>query len=348
MSKTEIRGRRFEQSEKRQSRRLIILALNMSHLKERISKDCLNCGTEVAGRFCQQCGQENVEVKESFFQLLIHFIEDLTHFDGKLWKTLKLLLFKPGSLTQLYIDGKRASYIHPIRMYIFISAFFFLFMFTGEMPEKPEKIGANRTQAKDFASGFQEGLNIDLDEDTVKFKTIAEYNASQKKLPESKRDNWLDAVVKKKGIEINEKYKGDKLKIGKALIEKFEQYFSRMLYISLPIFAFFIWVLYRRNKNHYFVDHMIFSIHIYCAFYIILFLGQIITTIKDYFNAEPSGIIAFLVAFSLFFYLYKSLRNHFNQSRIKTLLKYVILNILTMFLMTILMVAFFMFSLFNI
>ena len=348
MSKTEIRGRRFEQSEKRQSRRLIILAPNMSHLKERIAKDCLNCGTEVAGRFCQQCGQENVEVKESFFQLLIHFIEDLTHFDGKLWKTLKLLLFKPGSLTQLYIDGKRASYIHPIRMYLFISAVFFLFMFTGEVPEKPEKIGTKSTQAKDFASGFQDGLNIDLDEDTVKFKTIAEYNASQQKLPESKRDNWLDAVVKKKGIEINEKYNGDKLKIGKALIEKFEHYFSRMLYISLPIFAFFIWVLYRRNKNHYFVDHMIFSIHIYCAFYIILFLGQIITTINGYFNAEPSGIIAFLVAFSLFFYLYKSLRNHFNQSRKKTFLKYVILNILTMFLMAILMIIFFMFSLFNI
>jgi len=348
LGKTDIRGRRFEQSEKRQSRRLFILAPNMSHLKERISKDCLNCGTEVAGRFCQQCGQENVEVKESFFQLFRHFLEDLTHFDGKLWKTLKLLLFEPGSLTKLYIEGKRASYIHPIRMYLFISAVFFLFMFTGEVPEKPEKIGNKTTEANDFASGFQEGINLNLDEDTVKYKTIAEYNASQQKLPESKRDNWLDAVIKKKGIEINKKYNGDKFKVGKALIEKFEQYFSRMLYISLPIFAFFIWVLYRRNKNHYFVDHMIFSIHIYCAFYIILFVAQSITTVKGYFNAEPSGIIASVVAFSLLYYLYKSLRNHFNQSRKKTLLKFIILNILTMFLMGILMIIFFMFSLFNI
>jgi len=320
----------------------------MSHLKERIAKDCLNCGTEVAGRFCQQCGQENVEVKESFFQLLTHFVEDLTHFDGKLWKTLKLLLFKPGSLTKLYIDGKRASYIHPIRMYLFISAVFFLFMFTGEVPEQPEKIGTKNTQAKDFASGFQEGIKLDLDEDAVKYKTIAEYNAAQQKLPSSKKDNLLDAVIKKKGIELNEKYSGDKLKIGKALIEKFEQYFSRMLYISLPIFAFFIWVLYRRNKNHYFVDHVIFSIHIYCAFYIILFIAQMVTIVHDFFFDQSSGIIAFLVPISLFFYLYKSLRNHFNQSRKKTLLKYVILNILTIFLMGILMITFFMFSLFNI
>ena len=320
----------------------------MSHLKERSSKDCLNCGIEVAGRFCQQCGQENVEVKESFFQLLRHFVEDLTHFDGKLWKTVKLLLFKPGSLTKLYVEGKRASYIHPIRMYIFVSAVFFLFMFTGEALIKPEGAGSQANTSKDFASGLQEGLELDIDNDTVNYKTIAAYNAAQQKLPSSKKDNWLDAELKKKGIELNEKYGGDNLKIGKALIEKFENYFSRMLYISLPIFAFFIWVLYRRNKNHFFVDHIIFSIHIYCAFYIILFITQIVSTVNDFFSDQLSGIIAFIVPLSLVFYLYKSLKNHFNQSRKKTLLKCLILILLTMFLMATLMVIFFMFSLFNI
>jgi hypothetical protein len=221
-------------------------------------------------------------------------------------------------------------------------------MFTGDAPEMQEKSQANPTQAKDFASGFQDGLDLDLTEDSVKYKSIAEYNSAQQKLPESKRDNWIDAVVKKKGIELNEKYNGDKLKIGKALIEKFENYFSRMLYISLPIFAFFIWVLYRRNKNHYFVDHVIFSIHIYCAFYILLFVAQMITTVKDFFTDQPVGVIAFIVAFSLFFYLYISLKNHFNQSRSKTLLKFIILNLLTLFLMLSLMIVFFMFSLFSI
>ena len=105
--------------------------------------------------------------KGKFFQLLRHFVEDLTHFDGKLWKTVKLLLFKPGSLTKLYIEGKRASYIHPIRMYIFVSAVFFLFMFTGEAPVKPEGAGPKANTSKDFASGLQEGLELDLDNDTV-------------------------------------------------------------------------------------------------------------------------------------------------------------------------------------
>jgi len=320
----------------------------MSHLKERIAKDCLNCGTQVVGRFCQQCGQENVEVKESFLQLVRHFLEDLTHFDGKLWKTIKLLLFKPGSLTKLYMEGKRASYIHPIRMYLFVSAVFFLFMFTDDVPVSPEGQKSTTEVPKDFASGFKEGFDVELNNDTVKYKTIAAYNAAQQKLPESKRDQWLDAIVKKKGIELNEKYQGDKFKIGKALIEKFEHYFSRMLYISLPIFAFFIWVLYQSNKHHFFVDHVIFSIHIYCAFYIILFIVNMSSIVIDYFSNNSSGIIGFIAALTLFFYLYKSLKNHFGQSRKKTVLKFIILNILTLFLMGTLMFVFFMFSLFNI
>lgn len=320
----------------------------MSHLKERTENNCLNCGATVQGRFCQSCGQENVEVKESFMHLIMHFIEDLTHFDGKLWKTAKLLLFKPGSLTKLYMEGKRASYIHPIRMYLFVSAVFFLFMFTGDVPERPDGLTAKEDASGSFASGFNKGFNIELDKDSVEYKTVKEYKAVQQKLPETKRDSWLDATVKIKGIELNEKYQGDKFKIGKALIEKFEHYFSRMLYISLPIFAFFIWILYRRNKNHYFVDHIIFSIHIYCAFYIILFLFNIISIVKDYFSNKPSSIIGFLSAIALFFYLYKSLRNHFGQSRRKTILKFFILNIFTIFLMASLMFIFFMLSLFNI
>jgi hypothetical protein len=146
----------------------------MSHLKERIEKDCLNCGATVQGRFCQQCGQENVEVKESFSHLLMHFVEDLTHFDGKLWKTLKLLLFKPGKLTQFYMDGKRATYIHPIRMYLFISAVFFLFMFTGKnVPDKPVAMSSKDGAKKDIATGLNDGFGIQLGNDTFNYATVA-------------------------------------------------------------------------------------------------------------------------------------------------------------------------------
>jgi len=94
----------------------------MSHRKQRTDTNCLNCGSIVAGKYCQNCGQENIELKETFFQIILHFIEDLTHFDGKIVKTLKFLITKPAFLSKEYMHGKRVTYIHPIRMYIFISA----------------------------------------------------------------------------------------------------------------------------------------------------------------------------------------------------------------------------------
>ena len=322
----------------------------MSHLKERTEKNCLNCGETVQGRFCHHCGQENVEVKESFMHLIMHFIEDLTHFDGKLWKTAKLLLFKPAALTQYYMDGKRASYIHPIRMYLFISAVFFLFIFNGEVPDKPAPIPQTikAMPAKDIASGLKDGFALNLGNDTVQYKTIAAYDSAQNKLSKEKRDKWLESSLIKKAIELNTKYDNNKFKIGKALIEQFQHYFSRMLYISLPLFALFLWVLYRRNKNHYFVDHLIFSIHIYCAFFIILFAVKIINLLTEQIIHKTYGFVAAITPFVLFFYLYKALRNHFKQSRKKTVLKFIILNFLTLVLMSILMLSFFLLSLFNI
>lgn len=112
----------------------------MSHGKERKEKDCLNCGAELNGRYCHKCGQENIEPKESFLHLVNHFVEDITHFDGKFFTTLKDLLFKPGFLSKEYLKGRRASYLHPIRMYVFTSAAFFLIFFSFvHIQENPGK-----------------------------------------------------------------------------------------------------------------------------------------------------------------------------------------------------------------
>ena len=106
----------------------------MSHFKERKEKNCLNCNAEVQGRYCHLCGQENVEPKETFAHLVTHFVYDITHFDGKFFSSVKSLLFKPGFLSLEYIRGKRLSYLNPIKMYVFISAIFFLFFFTLMKP----------------------------------------------------------------------------------------------------------------------------------------------------------------------------------------------------------------------
>ncbi|MES2274776.1 MAG: DUF3667 domain-containing protein [Bacteroidota bacterium] len=91
--------------------------------------DCLNCGTELQGKFCHNCGQENLQIKESFGHMLNHAISDYFHFDHQFFHTLKPLLLQPGKLTIEYMNGRRAQYLHPVKMYIFISLVYFLLIF---------------------------------------------------------------------------------------------------------------------------------------------------------------------------------------------------------------------------
>ncbi len=121
----------------------------MSHSKERHEKICLNCNAELSGRYCHECGQENIEPKETVWGLISHFFYDITHFDGKFFSTTRYLITKPGFLPQEYLKGRRARYLHPIRMYVFSSAMFFIIFF---MMFKP----------KEWFNG-----NFDLDDDVI-------------------------------------------------------------------------------------------------------------------------------------------------------------------------------------
>jgi hypothetical protein len=98
----------------------------MSSGKYRKEHDCLNCGQQVEKHYCSSCGQPNIEVNESFWGFISHSIAHYFHFDNKFFKTLKPLLTQPGQVTLDYLAGKRARYINPVSMYIFVSIVYFL------------------------------------------------------------------------------------------------------------------------------------------------------------------------------------------------------------------------------
>ncbi len=90
---------------------------------------CLNCGAALVGRYCAQCGQA-----AHAHRTLVHMFEEvlhgLFHFDTKAWRTLPMLVGRPGTLTRNYIYGKRARYISPLALFLFtIFLMFFVFSF---------------------------------------------------------------------------------------------------------------------------------------------------------------------------------------------------------------------------
>ena len=92
---------------------------------------CLNCGTSFASPHCPQCGQKR-EVHRSLTAMGHDIIHGVLHLDGKLWRTLPLLVFKPGKLTRRYINGERAKFVSPMAMFLFsVFLMFAVFQMVG-------------------------------------------------------------------------------------------------------------------------------------------------------------------------------------------------------------------------
>jgi Protein of unknown function (DUF3667) len=79
---------------------------------------CLNCGTQLSGPYCHECGQ-HAHVHRTLSAFFHDFAHGVLHFEGKIWRTLPLLAWKPGALTRRYIEGQRARFVSPIALYLF-------------------------------------------------------------------------------------------------------------------------------------------------------------------------------------------------------------------------------------
>ena len=89
---------------------------------------CHDCDTPYSGRFCPKCGQKDQPLQ----QPVHHFVRDATvelfGVDGRLWPSLRLLITKPGSLTEAYIRGQRSRYVRPLRLYLSATLLFFFLL----------------------------------------------------------------------------------------------------------------------------------------------------------------------------------------------------------------------------
>lgn len=106
---------------------------------------CANCGTELMGLYCYTCGQTADGHHRSFFHLLWEAIEGLFHLDGRLWRTLPPLLFRPGLLNRDLLERRIQRHVPPLRLF-FVALL--LFMFAAEHRlETLREGGAERTHA---------------------------------------------------------------------------------------------------------------------------------------------------------------------------------------------------------
>jgi hypothetical protein len=354
----------------------------LSHAPERKEKDCLNCGTLVHGRFCHVCGQENTIPKESFGQMIIHFFNDITHFDGKFFTSMKWLIRKPGFLSTEYMNGRRARYLHPVRMYIFTSAVFFIIFFSlfsaeqlgmsslaengqlaaaaNDFSKEAYKNAKTKQDSLDIEKALslltpgvavqgdsthnKTNLNISIGKAAEKFKTVAAYDSSQALLPKSERDNWLERNLSRRGIVLQQKYRNNRQQFGRDIFDRFVHSLPYMLFVSLPLYALLLKLLYIRRKKFYFTDHTIFLVHLYIFTFLLLLLFFMFDRIDNIYPLALFDVLKFILGIGGVYYAFRAMKKFYAQGTAKTLFKFILFNILCFFSLIVLFTIFFIFS----
>jgi len=336
----------------------------MGHQKLRENKTCLNCNYVVENKFCPNCGQENTETRQSFHYLFTHFIEDLTHYDGSFWKTIKGLLFKPGYLTKTYLEGKRKKFVPPVKLYIFISfvTFFLptllpgpsLIKFNEKKDVEKQEVKTTKEEVnKESEKGLKE-MNDEVEEELSgidlpnrpRIKNLTQLDSIQKNSQKAEKLSDFEYSATKKIIKILKSK--NRAELWNKAMESFVHTLPKVLFLYMPIFAFFLWLMHDKKKWYYF-DSGVFTLHYFSFLLLVITIGMLFNWIKDLtpYGSILSNLYNLAAMFYMFFYFFRAHSNFFGEHKAISRLKSFVLFFINMFLISIFSTILFLYSLWN-
>ncbi len=214
---------------------------------------------------------------------------------------------------------------------------------------KPDSSLKPKSQPKSDSSGREKNennTNFKFFFNTSEFRSVEHYDSVQHSLPPEQRDGWFTRAIKRKEIHLNLRVKEEgKTKVFSQMVDKFMHSFPQILFFSLPLIALVLQLLYiRRRKQFFYVNHGIFLIHIYIYSFINLIVYFSIGKLDKLFGWSWVAWIQFALFLYALWYVYKAMRNFYGQRRFKTIVKFLLLNTFTTFIITFLFILFFLFS----
>ena len=278
-------------------------------------KNCLNCGAELTGPFCHQCGQ-HAHVHRTLSAFFHDFLHGVLHFEGKIWRTLPLLAWKPGELTRRYIDGQRASFVSPIALFLFYV--FLTFAVIGltssaidmagisadaqkELVKDQRKLTVLEAQRATLAKAGQPTAKID--------RKIADVKGEMAAL-QAVKEGKIDAATFKIQNEflggIDEGL-GEAAKNPELLFYKIKTNAYKFSWALIPISVPFVWLLFPFSRRFRWYDHTVFVTYSLCFILLLLSVGSIIALV--------SQSVASIAWFVPPIHMYRQLRGAYGVSR---------------------------------
>src|SRR5437016_4456687 len=315
---------------------------------------CENCGAQLDGHWCGQCGQAAVDYRRSFRHVVVDVLDSFLNWDSKFFTTIALLIVKPWRLTNEFLAGKRVRYVHPLRLYLLASILFFYAVNYGAKglrfepgklnPKDREELKAD-LKDQDLPPAAREKLEALLRESPLPSSSSSMAPSPATNVPspspapetdKQKREygkigdrpfvmfdeaksttpfeRWIEARAKDKMGE-----HGTKMGLFIATL------FSNLPYMMLcciPLFAFVLKILYLR-RHIFYIDHLIYALHIHTFAYVGIMLIVLATIGLNRMAPGPiAGWIIALLWIAFVVQIFLSIRRVYRQGWFISIFKF--------------------------
>lgn len=303
--------------------------------RQRKSNHCLNCTSEfeINSNYCPHCGQENNHNRVSFGTLVVDFLNNYFSLDSKFTNSLLPFFFNPGRLTQKFIEGKRASFVNPIRLYLIISLVFFLVFGMVSQDIVQESIAKFDASADELSDSTQVDLEELFSRELTKNQgdsiltlinsvsdTVITRDAITISQPDTGQfftDENIDIYIRlrKENLEPDEIL--DSLKTGslsefqfdlvrklirldqaegQIVLSQILKNLPLMMLFIIPVFALMLKAFYIR-RSQYYITHVVHALHLHSFAYVIYGL---VFLIGMYWITDPDlsfqvGLYSFII-----------------------------------------------------
>jgi len=278
---------------------------------------CDNCGATVTQKYCGACGQRREPPLHSLWHFTQVAVEDVTHADSRLWRTLAALLFKPGFLTREFLAGRRARYLPPVRLYLVLSVAFFVWAGTGQHQLRVLQLDTNdagvpkSVQLTPLEGPPDSPFDAPKPGESIEQRNRRECGMINYQGPWQAR---LTPAIRDACLRI----RADN---GRSLSAAYLHNMPRALFLFLPLLAAAMMLLYWRPR-HYYVEHLLLFVHNHAFVFLIVMLGWAAATLVP----PARHLINWATALYVLWYAYRSMRVTYGQGRWLTLGKFVVLS----------------------
>ena len=297
--------------------------------------NCLNCGTALVGNYCHACGQ-HAHVHRSLAAFGQDFLSGALNFEGKIFKTLPLLAWRPGNLTRRYIDGERARFVSPLALFLF-SVFLLFATFQlagGSSGLNKVSVGENVYHSTDEAIAGAQVKIAKLNARRAKAvsapdkeeidKELADQKEALKTLQGFKKNGLTNAILADKDSQIKSDLPllNDAFRRAKAnpqlAIYKLQDAASKFAWLLIPISVPFLWLLFPFSRRFKLYDHSVFVTYS-LSFMMLL---AIVLTLVSKVGIPGVGLAAVFVPP---FHMYRQLKGAYGLSRWSAIWRWVLL-----------------------